>query len=144
MISDDMKFKWSLYILLSGLFHKGFSQSGTALDPWAIQQNPLAKARKLAKSVGCDQESTVEFVECMCQRPAHQLLQNINQVQSWSIFPIAPFAPVVEPMLPGAFLDDHPYHILKEGKVTDVPWLASTASEEGIFPGVCKHTLPPR
>ncbi|KAJ8933693.1 hypothetical protein NQ318_008412 [Aromia moschata] len=58
-----------------GLFVRGISQSGTALDPWAIRRHPLERARKLAILLGCSDESTQELKKCLKQKPARLILE---------------------------------------------------------------------
>jgi hypothetical protein len=49
--------------------------------------------------------------------------------------PFTPFGPVVEPPSEKAFISDTPYHIIANGQAADIPWLASVASHEGLYPG---------
>lgn len=126
-------------LCIPDLFVKGFSQSGTALDPWVIQDAPLLKARQLAASLGCNQKLTKELVDCMRERPAKQIMENIYQFYGFQLLPFSPFAPAIEPKLDGAFLTEHPYELLRKGNVKDAPWLVSTTTDEGIFPAICEY-----
>jgi hypothetical protein len=49
--------------------------------------------------------------------------------------PFAPFGPVIEKSNPDAFIDQSPIEIIKNKKFSDVPWLISFASQEGLYPG---------
>lgn len=62
-----------------GLFNRGFSQSGTILNPWVLNEEPLAKARKLATLVGCNSKDTKTLVKCLRYRPARQIVQAVKE-----------------------------------------------------------------
>ncbi|XP_033212485.1 venom carboxylesterase-6-like [Belonocnema kinseyi] len=53
--------------LSKGLFHRGISQSGTALSPWALNKPGLAKkqAKKLAKLLECPTDDSKELLQCL-------------------------------------------------------------------------------
>ena len=44
---EDQNFEKALPIFCRGLFNKAIAQSGTALSPWAISEDPVKKARKI-------------------------------------------------------------------------------------------------
>lgn len=50
------------YLMLSplatGLFHRGISESGSALNPWAIAENPKDRAFRLGRVLGFDTNNT--------------------------------------------------------------------------------------
>ncbi|KAJ3666604.1 hypothetical protein Zmor_002040 [Zophobas morio] len=117
-----------------GLFHRGFAQSGLALNPFSIQEQPLMRARKLADAVGCPTSSTRVMVDCLKQRPYQHLFDKLSLFFNYKFLPCAPFGPVVEKGGSNPFLDEDPYHLLKKGDVYDVPLLASMAAHEGLFP----------
>lgn len=48
------------------------------------------------------------------------------------------FGPTLEKG-PNPFLADHPYKLLKEGKVYNVPWISSNVNDEGILPAGSKN-----
>ncbi|KAF2904192.1 hypothetical protein ILUMI_01984 [Ignelater luminosus] len=119
--------------LSRGLFHKGISQGGTALAPWAIHKAPLKEAKRLAASLGCHTSSTKELVKCLKQKPAKEIIKHAYYSPNIDKFPLAPFSPVVEKKDPRAFISNDPYKLLKSGNITDVPWLSGATSEEGIL-----------
>ncbi|XP_018562621.1 venom carboxylesterase-6-like [Anoplophora glabripennis] len=121
-------------LLSKGLFIRGLSHSGTALAPWAIRNNALQSAKKLAVLVGCPDSSSEELKKCLKQRPAHALLKHLKYFYGFDIMPFSPFAPVVEKGSSNAFLEAEPYQLLKEGKVLDVPWITSYTTDEGLLP----------
>ncbi|KAF2904195.1 hypothetical protein ILUMI_01987 [Ignelater luminosus] len=119
--------------LSKGLFHRGISQGGTALAPWAIHKTPLKEAKRLGASLGCDTSSTRELIKCLKQKPTIEIIKNAIYSPIINSFPITPFSPVVEKESPGAFITDDPYKLLRSGNITDVPWLSGATTEEGIL-----------
>lgn len=102
--------------------------------PWALTKNPLENAKKVAQELNCSTESSQEMVDCLRKVEAKQLMKAMKVVFVYMDFaPIAIFGPTLEKG-PNPFLPDHPYKLLKEGKVYDVPWIASNVNDEGIFP----------
>ncbi|KAJ3640836.1 hypothetical protein Zmor_027373 [Zophobas morio] len=113
-----------------GLFHKGYSQSGVAANTFSIQEGALEKAKILANAVGCPVSDTTILVKCLKQRHHRQLLSQMGLFFGYSTIPISPFAPVVEKGS-NPFLKEHPYELLKKGKVNDLPWISSNVADEG-------------
>ncbi|KAJ3621323.1 hypothetical protein MTP99_003474 [Tenebrio molitor] len=116
-----------------GLFHRGFSQSGVALNSFSLQKGALEKAQRLAEAVGCPSTPTRALADCLKQRHHKQILKQLPLFFSHLIFPFMPFTPVVEK---GSkpFLSEHPYSLLTKGKINNVPWLCSNTLHEGTFP----------
>jgi bile salt-stimulated lipase len=123
-----------------GLFHRGFSQSGVALNSFSLQKGALEKAQRLAEAVGCPSTPTRALADCLKQRHHKQILKQLPLFFSHLIFPFMPFTPVVEK---GSkpFLSEHPYSLLTKGKINNVPWLCSNTLHEGTFPVMCKTHL---
>lgn len=48
--------------------------------------------------------------------------------------PFSPFGVVVDKWSPNPVLPEHPYFLLKNKRVQDVPWLASNVQAEGLYP----------
>ncbi|KAJ8963016.1 hypothetical protein NQ317_005499 [Molorchus minor] len=99
-----------------GLFHRGISQSGTSLNSWVLVEKPLEKTKKLASLVGCPLINSEEIV-------------NRGYTTRFS-----PFAVVVDTWATNPLLTDHPYQLLKNKKVKDLPWITSYVSAEGLYP----------
>ncbi|KAG8256292.1 hypothetical protein J6590_071808 [Homalodisca vitripennis] len=57
-----------------GLFHKAIMQSGFALNPWALQENPRKNAYKLAKSLGCTSENPEEVFQFLQSVSANDIV----------------------------------------------------------------------
>lgn len=75
-MTENKEFTFFFHV---GLFNRGISQSGTALNPWVMAENSLQKAKQLAASVGCNMISTRDMVDCMRYRPGKQIVQNVKQ-----------------------------------------------------------------
>ncbi|KAK9874072.1 hypothetical protein WA026_002427 [Henosepilachna vigintioctopunctata] len=118
-----------------GLFSRGISHSGTALQTWALTENPLQKAILVAKNVSCDTDTTQKMVACLRSKSHKEIIIAIDGLFVLiSAIPPTPFGPVIEKGGHNPFIDDHPYKLLKEKKVYDVPWINSNVKDEGIFP----------
>nr|XP_018911064.1 PREDICTED: esterase E4-like [Bemisia tabaci]XP_018911065.1 PREDICTED: esterase E4-like [Bemisia tabaci]XP_018911066.1 PREDICTED: esterase E4-like [Bemisia tabaci]XP_018911067.1 PREDICTED: esterase E4-like [Bemisia tabaci] len=120
--------------LSDGLFHRGFSQSGTFLNPWAFSENNVEKSHGLAANLGCPTHNSAELVECLRSRPAESIVLYSRHLQSWRYNPFSPWAPSVEANSSKAFLSEDPYKLLERGKIKDLPWLISFTSGEGLYP----------
>ncbi|CAH1997709.1 unnamed protein product [Acanthoscelides obtectus] len=116
-----------------GLFHRGISLSGSALNPWTIRLNPLENAKRLAKSVGCDMDDTKKMVMCLKTRPASQLVEHTEGLHDFGGMPFCLFPPVVDKHAKKPFLEDLPENLLKAGRVLDVPWMVSYTKEDGLI-----------
>ncbi|KAJ8961877.1 hypothetical protein NQ318_021495 [Aromia moschata] len=117
--------------LSKGLFHRGWSMSGTATNDWAISINAAERAKNLATLVGCPSSDSKNLVECLKTRPASLLLQKTKHLAELPLITI--FAPTVDNMTKKPFLLDHPRKLLLEKNVLDVPWITSVTRNEGIF-----------
>ncbi|XP_019875144.2 venom carboxylesterase-6-like isoform X2 [Aethina tumida] len=121
--------------LSKGLFHRAFSESGVALNPWVLQERPGEKTKKLASLVGCIEDKMKDIVECLKKRPATLLLSKLPEFYGYGGYPFSPFAPVVESVNePNRFLPKHPMKSYVDKDLIDVPWLVSTTADEGLFP----------
>lgn len=65
-------------MLFTGLFQKAFSQSGTALCPWALTENVPAKSAAIGAYLGCPTYPSAELVECLSTRPAKQVVEAVK------------------------------------------------------------------
>lgn len=121
--------------LSKNLFKKGISMSGSAFCPWVLTENASQRAKQLASSVGCKTKDSRKMIKCLKQRPGRKILSQIKTL-FWPFLtnPIAPFAVVVENSGDTSFLNEHPYKLVSEGKVSDLPWLTSATVDEGLYP----------
>ncbi|KAK5641148.1 hypothetical protein RI129_009695 [Pyrocoelia pectoralis] len=120
--------------LSKGLFKGGISLSGTALCPWVFQEFPLQRAREIGSAVGCTQDSTLSLVTCLKQRSVTQVLESVRTQRVWMYNPFSPFGVVVERYGKRPFLPEHPFKLLQDGKIHDLPWLTSLVKHEGLYP----------
>ncbi|XP_044763428.1 venom carboxylesterase-6-like isoform X2 [Coccinella septempunctata] len=118
-----------------GLFKAAISMSGCMLNPWVLMENPLERAVELGSMVGCDSKTTQSLVDCLRRRPAKQIVQAVGKFQPWKYNPYSPFGAVVDEWSSDPVLPKHPLQLLKEGDVSDLPWLNSHTSGEGLYPG---------
>ncbi|XP_060833735.1 venom carboxylesterase-6-like [Rhopalosiphum padi] len=121
--------------LSRGLFQRVFSQSGTALCPWTIAENVPAKSAAIGAYLGCPTHPSKELVECLITRPALHIVEAVKIFFPFLYNPYSPFGPVVELPSENAFISELPYNIFAKGLATDVPWLSSVATHEGLYPG---------
>jgi carboxylesterase type B len=72
---------YSLHELLAGLFHRGISQSGTALCTWALAANGSSsyQAKKLASLLGCPTSPTTDLVNCLRTKDARDSIATDKQ-----------------------------------------------------------------
>nr|CAH64516.1 putative esterase [Tribolium freemani] len=114
-----------------GLFHRGWSMSGTMLVPWALMEQPLARTKKLATLVGCVTDE--KMIKCLKSRPARQIALAVSHFQAWWYLPFAQFGPVIDSWATQPVLPTHPYQLIKSKQVYDVPWIASFTKSEGLY-----------
>lgn len=97
--------------LSEGLFKTAIAQSGCSHAPWAIQNQPLTYAVKLAKNLGCPTSPLSEMVDCLRTVSADLILRKSSLANGL----LVPFAPVVDGLFGGKFLPDHPTAIMRSG-----------------------------
>ncbi|CAH1134589.1 unnamed protein product [Ceutorhynchus assimilis] len=118
-----------------GLFKNGISQSGCALNPWVLVENIGEKTAKIANLVGCPAGNSKETKECLKSKPAKQIVESVKEFQPFLYNPFSPLGVVVDGQwAKNPLLSDHPYNLLKQGKVLDLPWIISYTSAEGLYP----------
>jgi len=52
-------------ILISGLFHRAITISGSALNPWTMHSHPALAAQELAENLDCPKEPSAALAECL-------------------------------------------------------------------------------
>ncbi|XP_013146622.1 PREDICTED: juvenile hormone esterase-like isoform X2 [Papilio polytes] len=120
--------------LTRNLISKAIIQSGTALNSWAFQNDPLHNARQLARSLGCDAEDVEGILEFLSTTPVKDLVEAASQTTEEDFIQrgAITFAPVVEREFPGveAALSESFLDVLTSGRVAQVPvMIGSTALE---------------
>nr|AUP40797.1 juvenile hormone esterase [Cyrtorhinus lividipennis] len=119
--------------LSKGLFQKAISASGVVNNPWALTENPRAKALVVAESVGCPTTDSILILECLRERTAEQLVISVKNLAIWQNLPIASMGPVIEPTSATAFLDQPPNDVIQSKTFNDVPVIFSHTNDEGAF-----------
>lgn len=54
--------------------------------------------------------------------------------QPWLYNPFSPFGVVIDKWSANPVLPEHPYLLLKNKKLQDLPWIASNVDAEGLYP----------
>ncbi|XP_056610589.1 neuroligin 4 X-linked b [Triplophysa dalaica] len=106
------------------LFQKAIIQSGTALSSWAVNYQPAKYARMLAEKVGCNEDDTVELVECLQNKNYKELIeQNITPAK----YHIA-FGPVID----GDVIPDDPQILMEQGEFLNYDIMLGVNQGEGF------------
>lgn len=93
----------------------------------------------MADILNCTTESTKSMVDCLKKVPMKKLIMAMKSLFVFLDFvPYTTFGPVVEKGGKNPFIAEQPYKLLKEGKIYDVPWVASNTKHEGLYPAGCK------
>ncbi|XP_006136901.2 bile salt-activated lipase isoform X1 [Pelodiscus sinensis] len=113
-----------------GLFKRAISQSGVALCSWAIQENPLALATKVAAKVGCPTDNTTAMGNCLrvTDPQAVTLAYHLDMINlPYPLVHYLAFTPVVD----GDFLPDRPEKLF--ANAADIDYIAGTNNMDGHF-----------
>ncbi|CAH2233686.1 venom carboxylesterase-6 [Pararge aegeria] len=120
-----------------GLFHAAIAESGVALSPWAVAQDPRIRAFELGRELGIDTNNTAELLGYLRATPSELLVKAGVRLagapgKSADLHSTValPFLPVVEQDIPGAFLTKPPKELLPGA---DVPFLTGYNAQEGII-----------
>uniref|UniRef100_A0A671QJ30 Neuroligin-4, X-linked-like n=1 Tax=Sinocyclocheilus anshuiensis TaxID=1608454 RepID=A0A671QJ30_9TELE len=105
------------------LFQKAIIQSGTALSSWAVNYQPAKYTRMLAEKVGCNEDDTVELIECLQNKNYKELIeQNITPAK----YHIA-FGPVID----GDVIPDDPQILMEQGEFLNYEIMLGVNQGEG-------------
>ncbi|XP_050975739.1 neuroligin 4 X-linked b [Labeo rohita] len=105
------------------LFQKAIIQSGTALSSWAVNYQPAKYTRMLAEKVGCNEDDTVELIECLQNKNYKELIeQNITPAK----YHIA-FGPVID----GDVIPDDPQILMEQGEFLNYDIMLGVNQGEG-------------
>lgn len=127
--------------LSKNLFNRGMSFSGCALNSFALQFNPIKRAKALADALLCDTSDERTMVNCIKSRPSRLIINATAEMNNYKRTVQMPFVPVVEKKSRNAFISEHPFKMLKEGKVFDVPWIVSRTTHEGLLLSMGKFLI---
>ncbi|PZC80786.1 hypothetical protein B5X24_HaOG200160 [Helicoverpa armigera] len=120
-----------------GLFHAAIAQSGVAIAPWALAQEPRARAFELGRELGIDTNNTAELLGYLRATPSELLVKAGARLSSapgksadMQSTVALPFLPTLEPEGGDAFLTRPPAETLPGA---DVPFLTGYNAQEGII-----------
>jgi carboxylesterase type B len=68
--------------LSAGLFHHAISQSGSAINPWAFDENPRKKAFTLGEVLGCRTNDSNKLVEFLRSVSVQRLVESQDKVKA--------------------------------------------------------------
>lgn len=121
------------------IFTRGISVSGSSLNYWALDKNASQKANILGEALGCSTNTSRILIKCLRTIPVYDIISaTVESLYAYTPFNIVPFGPVVEDNSSSSFLPDHPYNLLRKGKVLDVPWVTFISSYDGYANSLCK------
>ncbi|XP_046675899.1 juvenile hormone esterase-like [Homalodisca vitripennis] len=119
-----------------GLFHKAVTRSGTALNPWSIQENPQANAIKLAKTLGCTSEDPGEVLRFLQAVTANDIVNATNKMSTDKEVTAKKatliFLPCVEVSSKEPFLEETPESLMESGQFAQVPIIIGGCVQEGV------------
>uniref|UniRef100_A0A1B6JIA5 Carboxylic ester hydrolase n=1 Tax=Homalodisca liturata TaxID=320908 RepID=A0A1B6JIA5_9HEMI len=119
-----------------GLFHKAVTRSGTALNPWSIQENPQANAIKLAKTLGCTSEDPGEVLRFLQAVTANDIVTATNKMSTDKEVRAKKatliFLPCVEVSSKDPFLAETPESLMESGQFAQVPIIIGGCVQEGV------------
>ncbi|KAJ8676688.1 hypothetical protein QAD02_012475 [Eretmocerus hayati] len=121
-----------------GLFKGAIMQSGSALNPWAVEYNPRAMAFKLGEALGIKTDDSKELVEKLKELPVKDLvvatgeiMKTVNSMNGHT----AVFVPSVEADVgQEIFLTNDPWTEMKKDDIADIPVMIGTnLNEASVF-----------
>lgn len=123
-----------------GLFQRGFAQSGSVFNSWAIMEEPLVKTKILAAQLNCPTNCTViSMVDCLKSKSGRDIIQQVERLQAW-YNPWVPFSIIVDKLAKNPIMEKHPYELMNSGQIYDVPFFTSFTNSEGLDPGSLFYT----
>lgn len=134
--------------LAVGLFHKGISESGSALNPWALAQNPFERAFNLGRVLGFNTNNTNDLLDFLRTVPAKKIVdgtqKTLTNADSRSNIGL-PFVPSVdvysnsnEDSINNDFIDepfiiDTPINLIKSGSYNPLPYITGFNANEAML-----------
>ncbi|XP_040010594.1 bile salt-activated lipase-like isoform X2 [Xiphias gladius] len=119
-----------------GLFRRAITQCGVALSPWALQKNPMALTKKVARKVGCWRRDEEEMLTCLKMSDPVGLtmagkIDVLLILGKGVVMDLLEFSPVVD----GDFIPDEPSKLFHNAAQFD--YMAGVNSMDGhIFAGI--------
>ncbi|KAK5615450.1 hypothetical protein CRENBAI_000892 [Crenichthys baileyi] len=119
-----------------GLFRRAITQSGVALSPWALQKNPMALTKKIARKVSCWQTQEDDMLACLKTADPVKLTI-VGKMNLLAIFGKDPVMDLLDlaPVIDGDFIPDDPSKLFHNAAQFD--YLAGVNSMDGhLFAGI--------
>lgn len=131
--------------LAVGLFHRAISESGSALNSWALSERPRERAFRLGRVLGFDTNSTADLVAFLRKVPARKLVEYSMR----TLTPDdarknvgLPFVPAIEDHVwdgltgydrEDRFITEHPMELLRKGAYNALPYITGFNSHEAML-----------
>ncbi|XP_044731323.1 juvenile hormone esterase-like [Chrysoperla carnea] len=119
--------------LSKGLFHKAISQSGTALDPWALQVRHDYEFIHLLDCKSTDDREILKFLQNQKLEDIMVAQRTVAAPEAQAFCEFCDASPNVEPNIPSAFITDTPENLLREGRFNQVPTIIGLNDKEGLL-----------
>jgi carboxylesterase type B len=71
-----------MHELPTGLFHHAISQSGSAINPWALDEKPREKAFILGEVLGCRTNDSNKLVEFLRMVSVRRLVESMDKMKA--------------------------------------------------------------
>uniref|UniRef100_A0A672YNB8 Carboxylic ester hydrolase n=1 Tax=Sphaeramia orbicularis TaxID=375764 RepID=A0A672YNB8_9TELE len=123
----------------SRLFRRAITQCGVSLSPWALQKNPMALTKKIARKVGCSRTNEDDMLACLkiSDPVGLTMAGKIDSHLRGRLFCPGVVMDLLElsPVVDGDFIPDHPSKLFQNAAQFD--YMAGVNSMDGhIFAGV--------
>lgn len=138
------------YSLLSeqytGLFHRAFLRSGSALGYRFLNRYPVETAMMLGYQMGFKANNSQDLIQYLRKADTFEIISATKEMEvqdkRQGFRPFNPFVPVVENESPHAIITRDPIEIAKSGMRIKVPIVVGFNAQEGIkmIPTIRKNT----
>ncbi|PNF42094.1 hypothetical protein B7P43_G10291 [Cryptotermes secundus] len=121
-----------------GLFHHAISQSGSAINSWALDESPRKKAFLLGEVLGCRTNDSNRLMDFLRTVPVRRLVEGVIKIKAMEAEYRGKcfFAPVIERgRIEGEeiFLSEPPIDVVTQGRSHKVPYIIGVTSHEGLI-----------
>nr|XP_045617860.1 juvenile hormone esterase-like [Procambarus clarkii] len=122
----------------AGLFAGVIGESGSALEHWSHDPDPIGSAKLVGAHAGCPTDNLQTLYDCMRDMPADTLSLNmahfVAEDRRGGGMGFKGAAPVTQgPDVPEPLITKDPYQSFIDNEVHDVPLLIGTNKHEGSF-----------
>ncbi|XP_071515789.1 juvenile hormone esterase-like isoform X2 [Panulirus ornatus] len=122
----------------AGLFHGVIGESGSALEHWSHDSDPVSSARLVGEFNTCPTENLNELYDCMVKKDVHDLVFNLNAVVGYDRrnggMGFRGAAPVTQgPNVTERLMEKQPEDYFTDGDVANVPLMIGANKHEGTY-----------